>query len=623
MIFLAAMLAYLLWFARNEVIVAGIENPPLKNSAIFFNHMYTSNSTSFLIELWERLQSNVRVYWNYFVQLVFMPDIRTNSIGILDLSHTAVKIGRGIARILQYPFFLLSIGLCGYGARILYRKEKDAILLLIFLFVYLIPILFYPINNIRFLFPLLILLFYVGAIGTTEIVQLASHKISRSVLFASLSVILLLSFTPNICWDIDYFYNSWQYTYNTESFAQIVSQQTVKGPEAYSRPVQLAGRWIVQHSGPNTTVMALQKELFIWTGMKTIVETDPHIMPEDFDHLIRDYHPQYLVTNVAPCGLREFEPLICLSRRYTFETTARFGNLEIVRIHSKEDSATQAEQKQLITAADTLRVLFREGLSFQAEPTAAKADTIFQTLAQRTHGLALVSLEFGTAKELLENYKAANFIFDGFRSVSQAGAYLRQAWYHKETIAKRQSAAEASNPELRANIYNILGVNYRQLGYIDESSYLMQQSLKADSTFYPTLIFCAIYNYQDGNLQRAGYYLAKTAKADSQNILTMKLKSILDLENELQHTTILAERTAFHMRIAGALIDMGMREDAIDVFLKILKEDPDNINARISLGELYIVKERWSPARKVFAEVLQHDLNNQKAKAQLKFLDER
>jgi tetratricopeptide (TPR) repeat protein/4-amino-4-deoxy-L-arabinose transferase-like glycosyltransferase len=622
LIFLVAVLAYLLWFVRNEVIVAGAENPPLKNSAIFLNHIYTSNNTSFLIELWERLQSNVRVYWNYFVQLVFMPDIRNNSIGVIDLSHSMIIIGQRIASILQYPLFILSIGLCGYGARVLQQKTKDAVLILIFLCVYLLPILFYPINDVRFLFPLLILLLYTGAVGAAALVQHSSQKMSRSLLIASLSVTLLIVFLPNLFWDIDYLYNSWQDTYNTESFAQNIPQQT-ESPEAYSRPVQLAGLWIAQHSAPNTTVMGLQKELFLWTGEKTIVETDPHLMPDDFDHLIRDYHPQYLVTNVAPSGMREFEPLICFSRRYMFETVSRFGNIEILRIHPKEDSVVQSSQKQIITTTDTLRALFRHGLSFQVEPTAAKADTIFQVLARRTHGVGLVALELGTAKELLGNYKAANYVFDGFRSVSQAGAYLRQAWYHKETIAKRQRAATASNPEMRANLYNILGVNYRELGYIGESYYLMQQSFKADSTFYPTLIFSAIYSYQDGDIQRARYYCSKAAQADSQNILTVKLKSILGLENELQHTAILAERTTIQMRIAGALIDMGMREDAIDVFIKLLKADPDNIDARVALGELYIVKERWSPARKAFIAILQHDPNNQKAKTQLKFLDAR
>ncbi|HVN48107.1 MAG TPA: tetratricopeptide repeat protein, partial [Bacteroidota bacterium] len=390
--------------------------------------------------------------------------------------------------------------------------------------------------------------------------------------------------------------------------------------EAYSRPVQLAGAWIVQHSGSNTTVMALQKELFLWTGIKTVVETDPHITPSDFDNLIRDYRPEYLVTNVAPTGLREFESLLCFSRHYEFETAARFGNLELLRIHPKEERAVQ---QPLVTTADTLRAMFRKGLSLQAEPTAATADTIFKLLTQRTHGLALVSLELGTAKELLGNYKAANFVFDGFRSVSQAGAYLRQAWYHKETIARRQLAAATSDNEVRANIYNFLAINYREMGYDRESSFLMQQSLKADSMFYPSLIFNAIYNYQDGNIPSAKYFWTKAAKADSQNILTVKLKTVLDLENMLQPATILAERSAIHLHIASTLIEMGMREDAIDVLLKTLNNDPDNIDARLVLGELYIVKERWSPARKIFAEVLQRDPKNQKALAQLRLLDAR
>ncbi|HVN47532.1 MAG TPA: glycosyltransferase family 39 protein, partial [Bacteroidota bacterium] len=223
LIFLVSLLAYLIWFVRNEIIVAGIENPPLKNSTIFFSHMYTSTAAPFAMELWERLLGNVRVYWHYLVQLVFMPDIRTDSIGVLDLSHSMIKFGQLAARILEYPLFILSIGLCGYGARTLYRKSKDTILLFIFLCVYSIPILFYPINDIRFLFPLLILLFYAGAIGTAELFQIASRTISRSLVTASLSALCFLSFLPNICWDIDYLYNSWHDTYDTESFVQTIS----------------------------------------------------------------------------------------------------------------------------------------------------------------------------------------------------------------------------------------------------------------------------------------------------------------------------------------------------------------------------------------------------------------
>jgi tetratricopeptide (TPR) repeat protein len=514
------------------------------------------------------------------------------------------------------------MGLCGYGARGLHRRKKDAVLMLIFLCVYLFPILFYPINDIRFLFPLLIILFYTGAAGASELLQQLAPKIPRPVFAASLSITLILMFLPNLCWSADYLYNSWQYHYHAESFAQTICQQPER-PEAYSRPAQLAGKWIVEHSSNNTKVMGLQKELFLQTGAKTVVETDPHLMPEDFDHLIRDYHPEYLVTNVAPTGLREFEPLICFSRRYTFETTASFGNLEILRIHSKEDSAVPPPWKHLITPADTLRALFRYGLLFQAEPTAAKADTIFQMLARRTHSLGLVALELGTAKELMGDYTAANKVFDGFRTVSQAGAYLRQAWYHKETIVKRQNAAAASNLFIRANIFSILGVNFRELGYDNESYYLMHQSFKTDSTYFPTLIFTAIYCYQDGNMQRARYFWNKAAQADSRNILTAKLKTVLDLGNELQHNTSLAERTAIQLHISLALIEMGMREDAIDVLIKILNAAPDNIEARLELGELYIAKERWSPAREMLAAVLQQDQNNQKAKSLLQFLDAR
>jgi tetratricopeptide (TPR) repeat protein len=267
--------------------------------------------------------------------------------------------------------------------------------------------------------------------------------------------------------------------------------------------------------------------------------------------------------------------------------------------------------------------MFLQGLRLLSQGNGREAGSIFHSLATYAKQDNLMfPLYEAISYEMAEEEFEAEKIFYSPSLQTEAGTFLHILTYHKEIVEDLKKIHQTTDPHTRANLYSLIAIYYRQMGYTGAVDTMFRRSLAADPKFYPTLIFSAIYDWQDGKYDAARLYCKKAAASDSANPLTKKIQKILDEEDILQHAAP-GERPALLIQQANDLINAGMREDAIDRLLLLLHEQSQDRDAQKMLADLYLVKQRYAPAEQLYRSLLAADPQNASIRHQLSLLEQR
>ena len=140
LIFLIPILFYMIWFIRNEIIVAGIEHPIIRNTQVFFNHFYTTNQETLLAEFSARVSTNVMVYKNLLLWLIFPSGYNQLSLSFLKLNDFFMSLISRSLPIGQFILFGTTLIFCIIGIWREWKNPKTLSILSIFLVCYFIPI---------------------------------------------------------------------------------------------------------------------------------------------------------------------------------------------------------------------------------------------------------------------------------------------------------------------------------------------------------------------------------------------------------------------------------------------------------------------------------------------------
>ena len=617
LILLVSLLFYTLWFIRNEVIVAGVEDPPLRNTHAFFIHLYTSQQASLLEELMERLWSNLNVYKNLVGKLLFMPDFTSQSYMVISNADPFVAFLRKVLPIGQYILIGATLGFSVIGMWQL-RKSKTVSLVIIFLVCYLVPIVFYPVNDIRFLFPVAVIMTYLSIFGVKGIVdrwRLSPKQKAIQHATVALALFLLL---PNVGWLQSYVWNSWQYARSPEAF-YVKLKKEKKPPEMFTKPVHLAAKWIIQHSDSSTVILSRWKEIALWLEGRKVVESNSRIMRDLFYCQLRDYGVRYIVAVRWRAPINEYETLFVQLDRFVFIPVYSVGNVIVYEVQRKE----LARKEMGIAVADSNICLSYDKALTLLEDDPLKSERMLNELVAGTEGYTMVTFHIGVAKEFAGQLDSAATIFEKFRSLSQAGPYLQQAWYHLDMISRLKMALSPTVPIQRTELYQTLAFNYWELGYHRRAMSMLSQSLKADSQFHSALLISAMFSLQQGDTVAAWTYLNKVRSLESTNILVAGMISIQKYFDTLRITIIPSRQRELRLKIVEAYIAMGFRENAIDDLQMLLRLNPSNQKALRLLAALFEMKRRYEPALRYYKTILTIDPTNNEARQKVNFLSAR
>ena len=615
LVFTIPILFYMVWYFRNEIYIAGIENPPMRNMQMFLGHSFTGDDASLVQEFIARLRINIAVYLRMAKGLVLFPQYLVQAYTVVNPLDPSMAGMTSILRIAQYPLILLQYGLFGWGMLTTWKESKTTMLVVLFSFFYLLLVLLYPINDLRFLLPIMVLVLYYAVVGGHELAQRlrGDGRMHRLVVVLAASLGVLIT-VPNFVWIYNYVADSREYVKKLSDPSKpfIVEPGT---PDLYAGPSSLVGKWLAQQPDSLMPVIARWKELAFWMNGRKIIESDPLLSLTLFENLLRDFNVGYIVSLVTDPGIREFECQMLQSKRFGFTSVYRAGDLEVIKVqhvyrHTRDSS--YAEMTGNIRSLpstpereENARQLYRQGVRLFESGRYEEAANVFNILIRLTHGSGYPALLRGIALEFSGHFDEVSLLFDQFSYQVQAGPFLKHAWYHKMLIKEIQVARQDSTSTLvRAMAYHKVSANYWDLGFRRRAFEMLQQSLLVDTSFTPALIFGLYYSIQIGDTARAKRFFSRAETSDPNHILIKPIRRIFSLMDSVRLTKTPSQRLAYELSLAKGYGAIGLGELTIDETLAILREDPNNIGALAVLAQMYDDKDRRAPAIQVLERLV-------------------
>jgi len=626
-IFIVPMIFYLLWFLRNEVIVAGAEHPPLRNSEIFTLHYFTDRQASLFAELFARLKINLGIYWNHITHLLFLPQYGMTPYGVFIRSAPPYSTAMAVAGPISLVIVLISMAAVIYGLWVSARNQSTAFFLA-FVPVYLLLIFFYPFNDVRFMFPLLLFMVYYGAQGVEAALGLPAMERRRKIYRPVALAVVVLLMVPNLSWCYAFDRDNARYRSSPAAFYSSIVNDP-RFPDLLTKPTGEAGQWLVDHGAADAHVLTQWKELTFWLPKGKLHEVNTLVPLDELERAIRDYRINYVLSAVGLAGIPEFYAQMVLSKMYRFDSVFRVSNFEIFRIrpaageggvHTPPDYGVDT----LTLSPDVRRVWadqlrnrtdFARGLQAITEGRIDTAISIFNALSIKTRGSLLAVLHLAIAYEFAGKYDAAEELLKGLQRVKQSGAFLGHSTDHLEIISLLQRAQWEKNPAVKAEYYNVVSIKLWGLGFRRQAFQSLRQSLQVDPAFFPGMIFGIYFNLQENRLDTARTFFRQLMMTRPDHPLILQFETILNVKDSLQAGKIPAGRqSGAHLRIAAALLKAGLGDGAIDELTAWLKSDPNDEAAWMTLSGLYSGKFRYAPALWAAEEALKLRPDDSKAR---------
>jgi tetratricopeptide (TPR) repeat protein len=613
---------FVLWYLRNEVLVAGVEHPPLQNSQLFFRHLFTPSDVSLLGEFAARLKINAGNYVMNIVQLPFLSEMILRGISSMAPDQIPIVF---VLKVMpaSYQFLLiLTAVVVSVGIYDRMRHNSHVLILVAFLLFYLIPILFYPINDVRFLFSPMIIVLYLFISGLTLIVRSFLRVIKRQTLAFNLTLgSIALIAVPNIAWTVTYVSNNWRYGRSPLEFFEIMRSEPAY-PALFARPTELAGKWLAENTDSSTTIISRWKEVGIYTRGRKLLDMDPQTLVDPFENILRDYDVRYIVTAVTRGGLREYEQLLVQSKHYHFQIAHRYNDLEILKV-VKGPPDPIIEVSDVDSTESGVRLRFAKAFRMLEHNNPVECERIFGSLPDRARNQISVIFNAGVAKEFEGHLDEAKFIFERFHQLQQAGSIIQPAWYHLEILSKLRDTNDVQSAVDRAMRLQAVGGYYWILGFHDQALLMLDRSIASDSTFFPSLIFRAIYSLLSGDTLKSEFYLERSRRVDPGNVLVGALTKLIDNSRILHRRHSQSTDLATRLDNVHQFRAMGLREDAIDGLLEIHSRYPDNAECLRELVDLYNEKGRYVPERVYLEKLLALSPGSRDLQNELRALESR
>ena len=586
---------FALWYIRNDIIVAGIEHPSLQNTQLFFRHLFTPSDVSIVGEFLARLKTNAAIYGINVMQLPFVAETLLRGISTMAPSQFPISIVLEVMPYVYHALLILAAALVLVGVYAESGDRSRILVVAVFLAIYLVPILLYPINDARFMFPPLLLELYFIVAGFRFLVNRAAQYLRRPAfvpVFTTISFMVLL--LPNFAWGITYVGNNWRYERSPLGFYnEMKSVQAY--PALFARPIELAGNWIAEHTDSSAVVISRWKELGLFTHGRKVLDSDPQTRVDPFEDLLRDYHVKYIVTVISRGALREYEQIFAQASRYHFNLAYRYADLEIVKVEKGPANLNVG-----VTDRDStefgIQVRYARAIRELLQNKPLVCETMLKQLPLQTRTLYPVVLNLAVAKEFAGDLKVANTMFEQFHKIQQAGSIVQPAWYHLEIISRLRAAMNDPSGPQRAEELNAVAAYYWILGFRQESLLTMDKSIAADSVFFPSVIFRAVYSLLDGDTLRSAQFLKLARHIDPENELVQNLSKLLGNLKVLATQRDPNVDLALRLENVRLLRTMGLRENAIGEALSILADYPRDSQCLRLLVDLYYQKGRYAPA---------------------------
>jgi 4-amino-4-deoxy-L-arabinose transferase-like glycosyltransferase/tetratricopeptide (TPR) repeat protein len=590
LLLITVSLAYGLWYLRNEIVVARAENPGLRNLSLFFSHVYTESAASPFAEAAARLSRSATFYGGALLSILTAPFNAGWTYSVTDSTDPVFRAVLSFTSAARWPLALVSAIPVALGVRRIVCDRVQGPFLAALIPAYGAIIALYPVSDIRFLFPAVLLLLWGAAAGIAETFGLLKRKGDGRLWGGVLTALVLLLAVPDLAWIRNVIATNLAYRSNPEEFVSLHAKNDPYPDELMLIP-RRAAVWIAAESPRGTVVGSKIKAAALWLEGRPLLVLNPLIPMEEFDNRIRDYGIRYLVCELQAHQIPDFALQMALSLRHTFTPVFAFGDVRVYRVGEKAD----IRQPSLVAPPGgygAVEAAFLQGVYALAYGGEQQALTTFRAM-ERVPGAETSSLFYeAIAREFAMDLDTAGVLFARFRTIPQSAAYLRQAQVHENIIALLRDAAADPPGEEKAAKYQEAAMSYWILGFRTQGVTMLREALRLDPGYFSGEVFGAVFSLALGDTAgaREGVKLAERARPTDP--LTGSLRSIMASIDSLRSP---ARSGTMEIAIGRQYVSMGLYEMGIDQAVKALRdgEDPDALRL---LSGIYVRKDRHAPA---------------------------
>jgi tetratricopeptide (TPR) repeat protein len=613
-ILLAAVVLSGLWLARNQFLIGAVPGGQSGNLSLLVQHFATPPDGSLAVELLLRMWLNVKRYALQAGGMILYPLFSTHQVNLIVEPSWYYRLFQDLFTVLQYLVTLVVAPLVLLG---LYRDMKSSSswgLRFMIAAGYLIAILVYPINDIRFLMPLIPFVILYAIKGT----GIFREFVSDAFLFASkrMSVALAaLVMIPNIAGMHEIVSTNQSYRDDPVGMAERL-RSTGAYPPIFTQPWGLLGAWIRENVAEGEVIGTPSKELATVVGNRSVLELDPGVPLPMFESLLRDNRAGYLLAPVRWSDMKVYEFMMSESRRLSFTEVYSVANLHLYRVASRftlPDSMRGASPAPIDTT--TVTGLLRRGRTalIRGETGAALKDLAVAyasaPLQPDVAYQAIVGFSFaGDSARALD-------IYHNLMTLPQSGSYLFLSRVQLEIMARVKKAAAARMPEERVVRMFDAASEYWKLGYGNQAYRIMNEVVALDTNYLNGLLWALHFSLQNGDTARARADLGYLRHIDVANPVVQAFGTVLDLADSLRLTSKPKRRSQIHLSIAKVYRQIELKEEALDEALRAIGEEPGNTKAMMFVAECFEQKSRSLAALSMYSEVARRDPANPVARA--------
>jgi 4-amino-4-deoxy-L-arabinose transferase-like glycosyltransferase len=404
---------YALWFVRNEVIVAHRELPAITNSLLMTAHFFTPADTGILEEWMARAVANGAIYGKLVAKLIFLP--LHGWVPMLSIRAVFCRFERiSVAAYRSWGHARRS----SQGCFVDFRDSATAPLRALFAIAYCLAILVYPVNDIRFMLPVLLLILYYFVLGVSSL----SFARIRSAGRASVFGVLVLVSIPNLCWGVEYARNCAAYNASPAAFFDS-TRGLSKYPSHFTKPFHLVGEWFSRETPPSALILTQWKDVVVWSDGRKVLPADQTVPLDEFESLIRDYGVTHLMSVVQKNGAREFDMQMHATMRYAFTLKTTVANVEVYAVSPKSPPSRTVDES----------TPFRLGMTLLLTGSYERAREVLAN-ARGTDTLNMpMRFAAAVAEEFLMNMEPAKNAFTALSSMPQSLMFAREA-NHRQMI---------------------------------------------------------------------------------------------------------------------------------------------------------------------------------------------
>jgi len=574
------ILIFSAWTYRNIGLAEDPSYAQHANLIFIFRNFVTPQGTSITQELLQRLITNFKDYQvglsGMLIYYIPFSLIVAPSTLLLWTAKFLYLLGKFI--------FIVFLPMLVYGIWKDSRSRKTYASRVYFLFIYLLIVIIYPVKDVRFIFPLIPLIFFYLGLSSRELAKKLKKK-NYKIILGTLSLVIIL--VPNLISLFEVIRTNIIYTIDPVNFPNKFKKGKANF-SYYSTPWKILGDSIDKKIEAGTIIAIPRKEIVSFAPKQKFIELNCAVPVPQFESLLRNYGVDYIIAPTLYDSITEYQIQMDELNRFTFELCQKINNLNLFKIYPKHQPyKTNAISKQLLIDTTSALGLLRLGRHYLKNELYPNAIYTFNKLLKLYPKNPEIRFQFLLIKSFqLDTVNIADVLKELY-SLPSSTSYNEVSQLAVKIMKLRLQARQLTDSPLRAGNLLEAGRICWQLGYPKQAYRIIRESIREDSTFIPGYLWAWHYGTQLGDRINTTFYLNKLETLDKNNPVFQSFKQIAKFRNLLTREKNKRIKSNIHIMISREYDRIELFEEALDEAQLAIDEDRTNKEAWYNLSELF------------------------------------